>query len=107
MAHSLPYRKVKHNALYAVLRMWRTNFMTNPQQSETPRTDKLIYGMNKELTVELVNADFARTLERELNQAKRRELENTKGTEAIWNAVQKLSPWCESNDMEWADEILC
>jgi hypothetical protein len=45
-------------------------------------------------------------LERERDEA-RHELENTKGTEAIWNAVQELSPWSESNDMEWSDEILC
>lgn len=30
-----------------------------------------------------------------------------RGTQAIWDAVQELSPWCESNDMEWWDEILC
>ena len=29
------------------------------------------------------------------------------GEKAIWDAVQELSPWTESNDMEWADEILC
>lgn len=30
-----------------------------------------------------------------------------KGHGAIWDAVQKLSPWHESNDMPWCDEILC
>ncbi len=29
------------------------------------------------------------------------------GSIAIWNAVQKLSPWSESNDMPWEEEILC
>lgn len=35
-----------------------------------------------------------------------RDYRNT-GEKAIWDAVQALSPWCESSDMEWCDEILC
>jgi hypothetical protein len=29
------------------------------------------------------------------------------GDVAIWNALQAMAPWAESNDMDWADEILC
>jgi hypothetical protein len=25
----------------------------------------------------------------------------------IWDKLQALAPWCESNDMEWIDEIIC
>lgn len=39
--------------------------------------------------------------------AQLKEAESNKGTEAIWNALQEIAPWAESNDMDWADEILC
>ena len=28
------------------------------------------------------------------------------GCKSIWNELQELSPWCESSDMPWSDEIL-
>ena len=35
------------------------------------------------------------------------ERERAEGEIAIWNIVQSMSPWAKSNDMEWADEIIC
>lgn len=26
---------------------------------------------------------------------------------AVWRYLQSVSPWSESNDMDWADEIIC
>jgi hypothetical protein len=27
--------------------------------------------------------------------------------QAVWDYLKRVSPWAESNDMDWADEIIC
>lgn len=40
-------------------------------------------------------------------EAKLKDYEDEAGHEFVWNMVQKLSPWSESNDMPWSEEIAC
>lgn len=46
-------------------------------------------------------------LQAELDQLKHDWDAFASGTGLIWDELQKIAPWAESNDMDWCDEILC
>lgn len=46
-------------------------------------------------------------LQAELDRLKHDWDEFTSGSNLIWDELQKIAPWADSNDMDWCDEILC
>jgi hypothetical protein len=54
-----------------------------------------------------IAAHTAAAVERARKEWAKYDEDDRRGAEAIWNAVQQLSPWFESNEMDWHDEILC
>lgn len=44
---------------------------------------------------------------KERNELRRTVEEGSKEMKAVWDYLQRVSPWSESNDMDWADEIIC
>lgn len=44
---------------------------------------------------------------KERNELRRAVEEGSKEMKAVWDYLQRVSPWSESSDMDWADEIIC
>ena len=65
--------------------------------------------VTKELLSKISNTSLPLTLAlaKQLKTADQQLTRDAEGDQQIWNAVQSMCPWNESDDMDWCDEIMC